>query len=408
LVFHFHKRDYSCNFANCIFCLIVERIRNIAILGSTGSIGRQTLDVISEYPGLFKAWLLVANSSADRLIEQALLFKPHCVIIANPDYYDKVRDALAHLPIVVKSGAKAIVETVVEPEIDTVVTAMVGYSGLEPTIAAVGAGKIIALANKETLVVAGALINSLLKTSKSVIYPVDSEHGAFYQCLVGEQHSAISKLILTASGGPFRTTPKSELEHVTVADALSHPNWNMGAKITIDSATMMNKGFEMIEAKWLFGVSHRNIEIVVHPQSVVHSMVEFVDGSVKAQLGLPDMHLPIRYALGQPGRLPSACKRLTLADYANLTFELPDYDKFPLLKVAYEAAERGGNIPCVMNAANEIAVAAFLNGKIRFVDIYDIIYKSMAWAGFIESPSFDDYVNTNVETRDYAASLINL
>lgn len=382
-------------------------IRNIAVLGSTGSIGRQTLDIIAEYPQRFKAWLLVANNSADLLIEQALATLPHAVVIANESLYDYVNGALAGKGIKVYTGSKAIAELVTSPEIDTVVTAMVGYSGLESTIAAIGAGKKIALANKETLVVAGDLITRLLHDSPSVLYPVDSEHGAFYQCLVGESHDDIEKLILTASGGPFRKTPADQLDNVTAADALKHPNWSMGAKITIDSATMMNKGFEMIEAKWLFGVSHEDIEIVVHPQSIVHSMVEFKDGSVKAQLGLPDMHLPIRYALGLPGnRLATNERKMTLADYATLTFEKPDFNKFKLLGTAYEAARRGGNVPCVMNAANEIAVAAFLQGRIGFNGIHDLIERTIQWSQFIEVPTYDDYVMSNKEARNYAESLI--
>ena len=384
----------------------VEEIRNIAILGSTGSIGRQTLDVIAEYPRLFKAWMLVANSSADLLISQARLFRPKVVVIGNEEYYGYVKSELDDLPIEVLCGAQAIADVVTRPEIDTVVTAMVGYSGLAPTIKAIEAGKKIALANKETLVVAGDLITRLLARSRSVMYPVDSEHGAFYQCLMGENHEDVAKLILTASGGPFRTWPKEQLEVATVDDALRHPNWSMGAKITIDSATMMNKGFEMLEAKWLFGVSHRDIEIVVHPQSIVHSMVEFVDGSVKAQLGLPDMHLPIRFALGLPGRLPTDQYRMTISDYSHLTFEKPDFEKFPLLRVAYEAAERGGNVPCVVNAANEIAVAAFLERRIKFNDIYRIIHAAMSWAPFVEEPTYEDYVRTNEETRRYAATII--
>ena len=384
----------------------VEEIRNIAILGSTGSIGRQTLDVIAEYPRLFKAWMLVANSSADLLISQARLFRPKVVVIGNEEYYGYVKSELDDLPIEVLCGAQAIADVVTRPEIDTVVTAMVGYSGLAPTIKAIEAGKKIALANKETLVVAGDLITRLLAKSRSVMYPVDSEHGAFYQCLMGENHEDVAKLILTASGGPFRTWPKEQLEVATVDDALRHPNWSMGAKITIDSATMMNKGFEMLEAKWLFGVSHRDIEIVVHPQSIVHSMVEFVDGSVKAQLGLPDMHLPIRFALGLPGRLPTDQYRMSIGDYSHLTFEKPDFEKFPLLRVAYEAAERGGNVPCVVNAANEIAVAAFLERKIKFNDIYRIIHAAMSWAPFVEEPTYEDYVRTNEETRRYAATII--
>ena len=384
----------------------MKRKRNIALLGSTGSIGRQTLEVVSEYPDLFQAWVLVANNSADLLIEQALKYEPRMVVIANEAHYEKVKSALAHTHIEVQAGSQAVAECVTAPEIDIVVTAMVGYSGLEPTIKAIEAGKPIALANKETLVVAGELITRLLKSSSSVLYPVDSEHGAFYQCLIGERHEDINKLILTASGGPFRTFPIEKLTHVTAADALKHPNWDMGAKITIDSATMMNKGFEMIEAKWLYDVSEHDIEIVVHPQSIVHSMVEFKDGSVKAQLGLPDMRIPIRYALGLPGRLASESKKMTVSDYANLTFELPDFKKFPLLNTAYEAATRGGNAPCVMNAANEIAVAAFLQNKIKFIDIYKIIEQTLAWAPFVEAPGYLDYVNSNAEARAFAASLI--
>ena len=376
-------------------------------MGSTGSIGRQTLDIAAEYPQLFELDLLVANRSADLLIEQALRFKPRNVVIASSEHYDKVAQAIEGTGIAVHTGDSVVSELVAQPQVDTVVTAMVGYSGLASTIAAIKAGKKIALANKETLVVAGELINEMLKSSRSVLYPVDSEHGAFYQCLVGEDMANVSKLILTASGGPFRTMPRERLATVTKDDALRHPNWAMGAKITIDSATMMNKGFEMIEAKWLYGISQERIEIVVHPQSIVHSMVEFVDGSVKAQLGLPDMHLPIRYALGLPGRLATNEPRMTVADYASLTFEKPDFEKFPLLGTAHEAARRGGHVPRVMNAANEIAVAAFLDGKIGFNDIYRTIEKTMAWAPFIAVPSYDDYVATNAESRHYAQGLIN-
>lgn len=380
--------------------------RNIAVLGSTGSIGRQTLDIIAEYPQLFNAWLLVARSSADLLIQQARQFRPHMVIIADEQYYDYVRDALEDTGIEVATGSAAIAQAVTAPEIDTVVTAMVGYSGLESTIAAIGAGKRIALANKETLVVAGELIDSLLKDSTSVLYPVDSEHGAFYQCLMGERMDDVEKLWLTASGGPFRTMPKEQLATVTAADALKHPNWSMGAKITIDSATMMNKGFEMIEARWLFGVEPDDIEIVVHPQSIIHSMVAFKDGSVKAQLGLPDMHLPIRYALGLPdGRLASDCRKMTIEDMLTLTMERPDYDKFPLLNTAYAAARKGGTAPCVMNAANEIAVASFLQDKIRFTDIYHIIEKTMETVPHVEHPGYDDYVATNTEARAVAEEM---
>ena len=381
---------------------------NIAVLGSTGSIGRQTLDIIAEYPGLFNAWLLVARSSADLLIAQARQFRPHMVIIADEQYYEYVREALEDTGIEVATGSAAIAQAVTAPEIDTVVTAMVGYSGLESTIAAIGADKRIALANKETLVVAGEFINRQLKNSKSLLYPVDSEHGAFYQCLMGERMQDVERLLLTASGGPFRKLPKEQLEKVTAADALKHPNWSMGAKITIDSATMMNKGFEMIEARWLFGIEPDDIEIVVHPQSIIHSMVAFKDGSVKAQLGLPDMHLPIRFALGLPeGRLASDCRKMTIEDMAMLTMERPDFDKFPLLGTAYAAARTGGTAPCVMNAANEIAVAAFLQDKIRFTDIYTIIDKTMEQAPFIECPRYDDLVASNNAARDYASRIVD-
>ncbi len=385
----------------------MNKKRNIAVLGSTGSIGKQTLDIIAEYPQLFNAWLLVARSSADLLIAQARLMRPEMVIIADEQYYEYVRDALEGTGIEVATGSAAIAQAVTAPEIDTVVTAMVGYSGLESTIAAIGAGKRIALANKETLVVAGELIDRLLKDSDSVLYPVDSEHGAFYQCLVGERHEDIEKLLLTASGGPFRTMPKEQLETVTAADALKHPNWSMGAKITIDSATMMNKGFEMIEARWLFGVMPDDIEIMVHPQSIIHSMVAFKDGSVKAQLGLPDMHLPIRYALGLPDRrLASDCRKMTLEDMATLTFERPDFDKFPLLSTAYAAARTGGTAPCVMNAANEIAVASFLQDKIKFTDIYKIIENTMGLMPHVKYPTYDDYVASNDEARARATELV--
>ena len=384
-----------------------ETKRNIAVLGSTGSIGRQTLDIIAEYPDLFNAWLLVARSSADLLIQQARQMRPHMVIIADEQYYEYVRDALEDTDIEVATGSAAIAQAVTAPEIDTVVTAMVGYSGLESTIAAIGAGKRIALANKETLVVAGELIDRLLKDSTSVLYPVDSEHGAFYQCLVGERMQDVEKLWLTASGGPFRTVPRERLETVTAADALKHPNWSMGAKITIDSATMMNKGFEMIEARWLFGIMPDNIEIVVHPQSIIHSMVAFKDGSVKAQLGLPDMHLPIRYALGLPDRrLASDCRKMTIEDMASLTLERPDFDKFPLLGMAYAAARKGGSAPCVMNAANEIAVAAFLQDRIKFTDIYKIIEQTMEQAPHMAHPTHEDYVASNADARARASRLV--
>lgn len=384
----------------------MEQKRNIAILGSTGSIGRQTVDIICEYPDRFQAYLLTANSSVDLLVEQAKRLNPKYVIIANEAHYAALCEALKDFPAEVKAGMNAIVEAMADENIDTVVTAMVGYAGLAPTINAIKHNKTIALANKETLVVAGALINELLSHSQSKLYPVDSEHGAIWQCLAGEKHSDIYKLILTASGGPFRTKTIEQLAHVTKADALKHPNWNMGAKITIDSATMMNKGFEVMEAKWLFDVDLDKIEVVVHPQSIVHSMIEFVDGSVKAQLGLPDMRIPIRYALGYPQRLYSDAQRMHVSDYRNLTFEEPDLKKFPMLGLAYEASRAGGNVPCVLNAANEIAVAAFLHDKIGYNDIAETVIKTMQWAPYVAKPTYDDYVNTNIEARRYAETLI--
>lgn len=384
----------------------MEQKRNIAILGSTGSIGRQTVDIICEYPDKFNAYLLTANSSVDLLVQQARLLKPKYVIIANEAYYQTLREALQGSDTIVKAGMDAIVEAMSDPAIDTVVTAMVGYAGLAPTINAIKHNKIIALANKETLVVAGALINDLLANSASKLYPVDSEHGAIWQCLAGEKHSDIYKLILTASGGPFRTKTIEELANVTKADALKHPNWSMGAKITIDSATMMNKGFEVMEAKWLFDIDLDRIEVVVHPQSIVHSMIEFIDGSVKAQLGLPDMRIPIRYALGYPERLYSDAQRMHVSDYRNLTFEEPDLQKFPMLGLAYKASRSGGNIPCVLNAANEIAVAAFLHDKIGYNDIAETVVKTMQWAPYVAQPTYEDYVNTNIEARRYAETLI--
>lgn len=379
----------------------------IAILGSTGSIGTQTLDIIAEYPHLYEATMLVAGSNVEMLIEQAIKFRPKYVIIADNSKYSILKEALNPYNIKVASGDEAIADAMTLDIFDTVVTATVGYSGLTPTIKAIGAGKRIALANKETLVVAGELITNLLKNSSSTIIPVDSEHSAIYQCLVGEKHEAIQKLIITASGGPFRTYPAEKLKSVTVKDALNHPNWSMGAKITIDSATMLNKAFEIIEARWLFDIQAGSIEAVVHPQSIIHSMVQFKDGSVKAQLGLPDMHLPIRYALAETERLTTSAPELTLADYSNLTFEQPDTNRFPCLNLAYKALERGGNTACVINAANEIAVAAFLKEQISFLDIYRIIVSTVEYIPFIQSPSYDDYVNTNTEARRYAEYLIS-
>lgn len=380
--------------------------KNIAILGSTGSIGRQALDIIAEYPDRFCATVLVAGSKVELLIEQALKFRPQYALIADESKYARLNEALAPYGIHTAAGAQAIADAMALDCIDTVVTATVGYSGLAPTISAIKANKDIALANKETLVVAGELVIDLLKKSTSKVVPVDSEHSAIYQCLVGEEPQSVKRLIITASGGPFRTFDAERLKTVTVKDALHHPNWDMGAKITIDSATMLNKAFEIIEAHWLFGIDANRIDAVVHPQSIIHSMVEFVDGAVKAQLGLPDMHLPIRYALGDASRLTTNEPSLTLADYANLTFEAPDANRFPGINLSYYALEKGGNAACVINAANEIAVAAFLREQIGFLDIYKIILQSLEKMPFVASPSYEDYVNTNSATREYAELLV--
>ncbi|MBR3831501.1 MAG: 1-deoxy-D-xylulose-5-phosphate reductoisomerase [Muribaculaceae bacterium] len=385
---------------------IVKQHKNIAILGSTGSIGRQTLDIIAEYPERFCATVLVAGSKVEQLIEQAIKFRPQYALIADESKYAQLQEALAPHGIHTAAGAQAIADAMTLDCIDTVVTATVGYSGLAPTISAIKANKDIALANKETLVVAGELVTELLKKSTSKVVPVDSEHSAIYQCLVGEEPQSVKRLIITASGGPFRTFDAERLKTVTVKDALRHPNWDMGAKITIDSATMLNKAFEIIEAHWLFGIDANRIDAVVHPQSIIHSMVEFVDGAVKAQLGLPDMHLPIRYALGDASRLVTNEPSLTLADYANLTFEAPDANRFPGINLSYYALEKGGNAACVINAANEIAVAAFLREQIGFLDIYKIILQSLEKMPFVASPSYEDYVNTNSATREYAELLV--
>lgn len=372
-----------------------NKVKNIAILGSTGSIGTQTLDIIEEYPERFHASVLTARRQWELLARQARKFMPKRVVIADHSPYAPLKEALSDLPIDVAAGEKAIAEAATLNQVDIVVTAMVGYSGLIPTIEAIKAGKTIALANKETLVVAGEIITRMIKESPSEIIPVDSEHSAIFQCLVGEKTSQARKIILTASGGPFRNMSREQLENVTVADALKHPNWDMGAKVTIDSASMMNKGFEMIEARWLFGCPPDKIEVVVHPQSIVHSMVEFNDGSIKAQLGVPDMHLPIRYALGYPERLSTDAPGLTLSQYSNLTFQAPDYGKFPLLAYAFDAIKAGGNMPCLMNAANEKGVAAFLAGRIRFTDMPRIVSHVMENAPFISTPSLDDLIKSN-------------
>ena len=379
---------------------------NIAVLGSTGSIGTQTLDIISQFPDRFKAVVLAAGSNVDMLIRQSVEHRPALAIIADESKYAALREALEPLGIDTAAGAAALADAMERPDFDTVVTATVGCSGLLPTARAIRAGKDIALANKETLVVAGELVTRLLAESKTKVIPVDSEHSAIYQCLVGEDPSTVAKLIITASGGPFRTWTPEQTALATAAQALRHPRWTMGAKITIDSATMLNKAFEIIEARWLFGIAPERIEAVVHPQSIVHSMVEFIDGAVKAQLGIPDMHLPIRYALGDATRLPSAERPLSLTDYSTLTFEQPDPVRFPCLTLAHRALADGGNTACIINAANEVAVAAFLEGRITFPGIYDTITDALAHIPFVASPTLDDYVETHHATIGYCLSSI--
>ena len=379
--------------------------KKIAILGSTGSIGTQTLDVIAQHAERFEAYVLVANNQADLLIEQARQFQPEVVVIGNSDHYQQVQDALQDLPIKVYTGADAIEQVVQDSEIDIVLTAMVGFSGLKPTLAAIRAGKRIALANKETLVVAGDLITRLALKHKTPIVPVDSEHSAIFQCLNGEGSNRIEKILLTASGGPFRNYTAEQLKNVTKAMALNHPNWEMGAKVTIDSATMMNKGLEMIEAKWLFDVHPDKIEVVVHPQSIVHSMVEFQDKSVMAQLSMPDMRMPIQYALTYPERLDSDCQALDIFELSTLTFEKPNMEVFPNLRLSYEAINRGGNMPCIMNAANEVAVDLFLREQIHFTHISHIVKQTMQQATFIQQPTLEDYIATDQEGRAIALAL---
>lgn len=373
--------------------------RQIAVLGSTGSIGTQTLQVVEEHPECFEVYALTANKRVDDLIAQARKFCPEVVVIGDETKYEYLQEALADLPIKVYAGYDSICQIVEAQPIDVVVTAMVGFSGLRPTIAAIKAGKAIALANKETMVVAGELINELANEYKVPILPVDSEHSAIFQCLAGEMHNKVEKIILTASGGPFRTFTKEQLENVTKEQALRHPNWSMGAKITIDSATMMNKGFEVIEAKWLFGIGAEDIEVIVHPQSVIHSMVQFADGAVKAQLGTPDMRLPIMYALSYPQRLDTKWERLDFGKMGQMTFEKPNLELFPCLKHAYDALAMGGNMPCVVNAANEICVSAFLNERIGFTDISRLIERAMQSAEYKLKPTLDDYIATDAEVR---------
>lgn len=380
--------------------------KQIAILGSTGSIGTQALQVIEEHPDLYEAYVLTANNKVELLIQQARKFMPEAVVIANPQKYGELKEALKGLPIKVYAGEDALCQVVEAAPIDMVLTAMVGYAGLRPTMNAIKAGKVIALANKETLVVAGDLINKMANKYNTVILPVDSEHSAVFQCLSGEYNNKVEKVILTASGGPFRHFTMEQLATVTKEQALKHPNWKMGAKITIDSASMMNKGFEVIEAKWLFDVRPEQIEVVVHPQSVIHSMVQFEDGAVMAQLGMPDMRLPIQYAFSYPKRIHSSFERLDFTKMASLTFEKPDTERFRNLGLAYEALHRGGNMPCIVNAANEVVVAAFLHDRISFMGMSDVIEKAMQQATFVQNPTYDDYVQTDAEVRRLAEEMI--
>ena len=380
--------------------------KGIAILGSTGSIGTQTLDVINEHKNLFSVEVLTANNNYDLLIKQAKKYKPNAVVIVNRDKYDKVNSELFKLGIKVYAGQKSLEQIVESEEVNIVLTALVGYSGLIPTINAIKLGKKIALANKETLVVAGDLITKLSKKYNAPIYPVDSEHSAIFQYLVGENNNAIEKIYLTASGGPFRGKKAAELKTITKKQALKHPNWSMGAKITIDSATLMNKGLEVIEAKWLFNLKEDQIDVVVHPQSIIHSAVQFEDGSIKAQLGIPDMKLPIQYALGFPNRLKNNFKRFSFFDYPNLTFEKADEKTFRNLSLAFRAMSKGGNSACILNAANEIAVEAFLNDKIGFLNMSDLIDNCLEKITFVKSPTIEDYIETDQQTRLLANKLL--
>lgn len=380
--------------------------RHLAILGSTGSIGTQALEVVEANPDIFEVEVLTAQNNADLLIEQAAKFRPNVVVISNENLYDKVFAALDPLDIKVYTGEKSLASVVTMDSVNMVLTALVGYAGLIPTVAAIKAGKHIALANKETLVVAGELVTELAQKHKVDILPVDSEHSAIFQCLVGEFHNPIEKIILTASGGPFRGKDREFLKTVTKAEALKHPNWSMGAKITIDSASLMNKGLEVIEAKWLFGLTPDQIEVVVHPQSIIHSMVQFEDGSMKAQMGLPDMRVPIQFAIGYPNRLKSNFPRMDFAQFPSLTFEKPDYETFRNLGFAFEALEVGGNMACIVNAANEIAVAAFLRDEIGFLEMSDLIEDCMKKVSFVRTPTLEDYIETDKETRRLALEFV--
>ena len=380
--------------------------KNIEILGSTGSIGTQALEVVASHPDAFEVEVLTAQNNAALLIEQARRFKPNAVVIVNDQQYNLVKDALSSEDIKVYSGENALASVVQMEGIDLVITAVVGYCGLRPTIKAIEAGKTIALANKETLVVAGELITKLAREKGVNIYPIDSEHSAIFQCLVGEFHNKIEKIILTASGGPFRGKKRHELETVTKAQALKHPNWSMGAKITIDSATLMNKGLEVIEAKWLFGLNADQVDVIVHPQSIIHSMVQFNDGSIKAQMGLPDMKLPIQFAMTYPNRLASNFTRFDFAQYPSLTFEKPDTENFRNLALSFEALRKGGNLPCILNAANEVVVAEFLKDRVGFLEMSEIVEQCLSKMTYIASPSYEDYVETDRETRKRAMELI--
>ncbi len=384
----------------------MEEKKKVAILGSTGSIGTQALDVIKANPQSFEVEVLSAQNNADLLIQQAIEYNPNCVVIGDESKRQFVLDALQQRDIKVYSGLDALAQVVQMESIDMVLTALVGYAGLKPTLAAIKAGKQIALANKETLVVAGDLVTSLAKENAVNIYPVDSEHSAIFQCLVGEFHNPLEKIYLTASGGPFRGKDKDFLATVKKEQALKHPNWDMGAKITIDSASLMNKGLEVIEAKWLFGLKTEQIDVIVHPQSILHSIVQFQDGSMKAQMGLPDMKLPIQYALAYPSRLKSDFPRFDFMNYPSLTFEKADTKTFKNLALAYSALEKGGNMPCIINAANEVVVDAFLKDKISFLGMSDVIETCMAKATFVTKPSYEDYVNSDKEARTLALQLI--
>jgi len=376
--------------------------KSLAILGSTGSIGTQALDVVRAHPEAFAVEVLSAQTNAELLIRQAAEFRPNVVVIGDESRYDTVFSALDPLGVKVYAGAQALCSVVQMESVDLVLTALVGYAGLKPTLKALEAGKPIALANKETLVVAGELVTALAASRGANIYPVDSEHSAIFQCLSGEFHNPIEKIILTASGGPFRGKDREFLKTVTKAQALKHPNWTMGPKVTIDSATLMNKGLEVIEAKWLFGLTPAQIEVVVHPQSIIHSLVQFGDGSIKAQMGLPDMRLPIQFALGYPNRLSSDFPRFNFLDYPSLSFEAPDTETFRNLGLAFEALDRGGNAPCILNAANEVAVAEFLADRLGFLEMSEVLEICLATVPFIQKPTYDDYVQTDAETRRVA------